>query len=110
MLEYCKGYSDKEVADKLCKSYWTVKTQKKTIYKKLGISKDTELLWWMVCERLKIDFDLGEIRKHGIEILFSILFLIMQVTNNGGDLRRCRMSRRARTELRSGNGKLHDYG
>ena len=110
ILEYCKGYSDKEVADKLCKSYWTVKTQKKTIYRKLGISKDTELLWWMVCERLKINFDLGEIRRHGIEILFSILFIVMQVTNHGGDLRRCRMARRARTELRSGSGKLHDYG
>ena len=110
ILEYCKGYSDKEVADKLCKSYWTVKTQKKTIYRKLGISKDTELLWWMVCERLKINFDLGEIRRHGIEILFSILFIVMQVTNNGGDLRRCRIARRARTELRSGSGKLHDYG
>ncbi|WP_315254349.1 LuxR C-terminal-related transcriptional regulator [Segatella oulorum] len=110
ILEYCKGYSDKEVADKLCKSYWTVKTQKKTIYRELGISKDTELLWWMVCERLKINFDLGEIRRHGIEILFSILFIVMQVTNHGGDLRRCRMARRARTELRSGSGKLHDYG
>ena len=30
--EFCKGYSDKEVADHLCKSYWTVKTQKKMIY------------------------------------------------------------------------------
>lgn len=110
MLEYCKGYSDKEVADKLCKSYWTVKTQKKTIYRKLGISKDTELLWWMVCERLKIGFDLREIRKHGIEILFSILFIVMQVTNNGGDLRRCRIARRARTEIRSGDGKTNDFG
>ena len=64
----------------------------------------------MVCERLKIDFDLGEIRKHGIEILFSILFIMMQITGSGGDLLRCRMSRRVRTELRSGNGKLHDYG
>ena len=35
--EFCKGLSDKEVADNLCKSYWTVKTQKKTIYRKLGI-------------------------------------------------------------------------
>lgn len=99
--EFCKGYSDKEVADHLCKSYWTVKTQKKMIYQKLGISKDTELLWWMICERLRINFDLREIRKHGIEILFCFLFIIMQVTCNAGDLRRgCRMARRARIELR----------
>ena len=99
--EFCKGYSDKEVADHLCKSYWTVKTQKKMIYQKLGISKDTELLWWMICDRLRINFDLREIRKHGIEILFCVLFIIMQVTCHAGDLRRgCRMARRARIELR----------
>lgn len=99
--EFCKGYSDKEVADHLCKSYWTVKTQKKMIYQKLGISKDTGLLWWMICDRLRINFDLREIRKHGIEILFCFLFIIMQVTCHAGDLRRgCRMARRARIELR----------
>lgn len=99
--EFCKGYSDKEVADHLCKSYWTVKTQKKMIYQKLCISKDTELLWWMICDRLRINFDLREIRKHGIEILFCFLFIIMQVTCHAGDLRRgCRMARRARIELR----------
>ena len=99
--EFCKGYSDKEVADHLCKSYWTVKTQKKMIYQKLGISKDTELLWWMICDRLRINFYLSEIRKHGIEILFCFLFIIMQVTCHAGDLRRgCRMARRARIELR----------
>ena len=40
--EYCKGLADKEVAGNLNKSVWTVKTQKRTIYRKLGISKDTE--------------------------------------------------------------------
>lgn len=67
--EYGKGLSDKEVADNLCKSYWTVKTQKRAIYEKLGVSKDTELLWWLVCERLRIDFNLAEIRRRGLDIL-----------------------------------------
>lgn len=31
--EYCKGLADKEVADNLNKSVWTVKTQKRTIYR-----------------------------------------------------------------------------
>lgn len=35
--EYCKGLADKEVAGNLNKSVWTVKTQKRTIYRKLGI-------------------------------------------------------------------------
>lgn len=64
----------------------------------------------MVCERLRIEFDLGEIRKHGVEILFGILFVVLQVSNHGGDMRRCRLARRARTELRSGDGRLHNYG
>ena len=98
--EYCKGLADKEVADNLSKSVWTIKTQKRTIYRKLGISKDTELLLYMICDKLKREFDLSEIRKHGIELLFSILFLLMQVTCNDIDLRRMRTSSRARMAMR----------
>ena len=47
----------------------SVKTQKKAIYKKLGITKDVELLWWLVCKRLGIEFDLKRIRRIGIEVL-----------------------------------------
>ena len=97
--EYCKGYSDKEVADNLNKSYWTVKTEKKSIYRKLGISKDTELLLYMICGKLKKDFDLKEIRKHGLEILLSLLILVMQVMNSGMDLRRSRVRTGSRTRI-----------
>lgn len=38
--QYCKGLADKEVADSLQRSEWTIKAQKRDIYKKLGISKD----------------------------------------------------------------------
>ena len=68
-LEYCKGLSDKEVAANLYRSYWTVKTQKRAIYQKLGISKDTELLWWCICKRLGIEFNLQSIRTKGVNIL-----------------------------------------
>lgn len=78
--EYCKGLADKEVADNLSKSVWTIKTQKRTIYRKLGISKDTELLLYMICNKMKRNFDLNELRKHGLELLFSTLFVVMQVT------------------------------
>lgn len=97
--EYCKGLADKEVAENLKRSIWTIKAQKRDIYKKLGINKDTELLLYMLCDRLKVNFDLKEIRKHGIEILFSILFALMQVTCNGIDMRRMRTSSRARTTM-----------
>ena len=68
-MAFCKGLSDKEVASLLYKSYWTIKTQKKAIYQKLGISKDTELLWYMICDRLGIEFNLQEIRERGIEVI-----------------------------------------
>ena len=87
------------MADNLNKSYWTVKTQKKEIYRKLGISKDTELILYMVCEKVQRNFDLREIRKHGLEILFSALFLIMQVTCNSLDnMRMMRVRRGRKTE------------
>lgn len=98
--EYCNGLADKEVANNLSKSVWTIKTQKRTIYRKLGISKDTELLLYMICDRLKRNFDLNELRKHGLELLFSILFVVMQVTCNDIDLRRMKTPSRARTAMR----------
>ena len=68
-LAYCRGLTDKEVAALLFKSYWTIKTQKKTIYQKLGISKDTELMAYMICERRGIKFNLHRLREQGIELL-----------------------------------------
>ena len=96
--EYCKGLADKEVADSLCKSLWTVKTQKRAIYRKLGISKDTELLLYMICDRLHRDFDLREIRRHGLSILFALAMLAMQIIGYKSDIRRVRMPRRTRIE------------
>lgn len=99
--EYFKGLADKEVADNLQKSVWTIKTQKRTIYRKLGISKDTELVLYVLCMELKRDFDLKEIRKHGIELLFSVLFIIIQVVPDYHiDMRRCKIQSRARTSVR----------
>ena len=71
--QYCKGMADKEVADTLGRSEWTIKAQKRDIYRKLGISKDTELVLYMLCEKLKINFDLKELRKHGLELFFSVI-------------------------------------
>ena len=68
-LGICKGLTDKEVANKLFRSYHTVRTQKKAIYQKLGVSKDTELLWAMIFERLGREFNLSDIREKGIENL-----------------------------------------
>lgn len=85
--QYCKGLADKEVADVLNRSEWTIKAQKRDIYRKLGISKDTELVLYMFCERMKIDFDLKEIRKHGLEIFFAVLFTLMAIMNYSLDMK-----------------------
>lgn len=67
-LALCRGLTDKEVADKLFRSYHTVRTQKKTIYKKIGVSKDTELLAYMICERKRIAWSLRRLREKGIAL------------------------------------------
>lgn len=51
-MMYCHGWSDKEVADRLSISYETVRVHKKSIYRKKGVTKDTELVMSMVCERI----------------------------------------------------------
>ena len=66
-LMFCRGLTDKEIANRLYRSYHTVRTQKRTIYQKLGVSKDTELLWYMIFERLGKEFSLNLIREKGIE-------------------------------------------
>ena len=68
-LMFCRGLTGKEIADRLFMSYRTVRTQKETIYQKLGVSKDTELLWYMIFERLGKEFSLKLIRDKGIENL-----------------------------------------
>ena len=68
-LGICKGLTDKEVANSLFRSYHTVRTQKKAIYQKLGVSKDTELLWAMIFEKLGKEFSLNLIREKGIDNL-----------------------------------------
>ena len=68
-MAYCRGLTDKEVAALLFKSYWTIKTQKKAIYQKLGVTKDTELMAYMICERLGVRFSIKKLRELGIELL-----------------------------------------
>lgn len=94
--EVAKSHTPVEIADVLQKSVWTIKAQIRDIHKKLGINNNVELTLFLLCDRAKRNFDLKEIRKHGLEIFFSILFLTIQVTCNYFDMRRIRFSSRAR--------------
>lgn len=95
--EFTKGLTDGEVADNLYKSIWTIRAHKKDIYRKLGITKETELMLWVLCDRFKKDFDIKELHKHGLELIFSVLFIVMQITCNSVDMRTTRMPRPTNT-------------
>ena len=68
-MMYCHGWSDKEVADRLSISYETVRVHKKSIYRKKGVTKDTELVMSMVCERIGRPFTTERLRRKGIAII-----------------------------------------
>lgn len=67
-LALCRGLTDKEVAAFLCRSYHTVRVQKKAVYRKAGVTKDTELLARMICERHGIEFSINKLRTQGIAL------------------------------------------
>lgn len=99
--EVAKGQTPDEIADLLKKSVWTIKAQIRDIHKKLGINNNVELTLYILCDRAKRNFDLKEIRKHGIEIFFSVWFFILAITPNSQmDMRRLRMRSGARISAR----------
>lgn len=99
--EVAKGQTPDEIADLLKKSIWTIKAQIRDIHKKLGINNNVELTLYILCDRAKRNFDLKEIRKHGIEIFFSVWFFILAITPNSQmDMRRLRMRSGARISAR----------
>jgi len=68
---YCHGLIDKEVADKLEMPIWTIRTHKKRIYKKLGISSQQELILYMITRFLGVEFNLRAIRDYGLQAIFT---------------------------------------
>ena len=52
----------------LCRSYHTVRTQRKSVYRKLGVSKDTELMAAMICEHKGLPFTLPALREKGVSL------------------------------------------
>lgn len=99
--EVAKGQTPDEIADLLKKSVWTIKAQIRDIHKKLGINNNVDLTLYILCDRAKRNFDLKEIRKHGIEIFFSVWFFILAITPNSQmDMRRLRMRSGARISAR----------
>lgn len=100
--EVAKGHTPEEIADFLKKSVWTIRAQIRDIHKKIGINNNVELTLYMLCDRAKRNFDLKEIRKHGIEIFFSVWFFILAITPNFQmDMRRLRIRSSVRISVRA---------
>lgn len=68
----CRGMTEKEIANEVYRSQHTIHTQMKAIYRKMGVRKDTELLWAMLFWRLGLVFDIGIIRRYGIRLLIRV--------------------------------------
>lgn len=97
--EVCKCLNENEVGDNLFLSPYTVRVHKYRIYKKLGINKEIELLYYMLCRKMGVKFDIKEVHKRGLSLLFSLLFLVIQVVGNDMDMRLPRTGRTVRTTM-----------
>lgn len=97
-----RGLFDKEVAEILQKAVQTVSFQLKKGKKRLGINKNVELNWYMQYVAFRKNFDINEIRKHGVAVFFSVWFFILAVTPDYQmDMRRCRVRSNVRTSVRA---------
>lgn len=62
---------DKEIADKLGKPVWTVRTHKKHIYHKLGIGTTSEIVLYMVADYIGIVFNRKLVKEYGLKAIFG---------------------------------------
>ena len=104
--QYCHGLTDKEVSEAINKPIWTVRTHKKHIYSKLGISTTHELVLYMVAKYLGHPWNLAEVHKRGLSAIMCLvmifnIYITMDDNVLTDDDEFCRLSRgRARTEMR----------
>ena len=96
---YCHGLTDKEIAAEINKPVWTVRTHKKHIYLKLGISSTHELVLYMISRHFRKVWNLDEVRRRGLAAVLCSLFLFHILVAD--QTMYCRLSRRARVELAS---------
>lgn len=98
-LALCKGYDDKEVADKLCMSKYTVARHKQDIYERTGIRHTANaLVAWFLAINFTIAVEDLE-RRIGAMVL-AVLFTVFTfgADNDTQLIRRARRGRRCRRE------------
>lgn len=75
--QYCHGLTDKEVAAVLDKPVWTIRTHKKHIHGKLGISTTHELVLYMVALWCGRAWDVRALRQRGLAAVLGLLLLCL---------------------------------
>lgn len=65
---YCHGLTDKEVAAKMLKPLWTIKTHKAHIFKKLGINTTHEMVIFCIAKCLNIAWNAKELHEQGLDL------------------------------------------
>lgn len=93
------GSSQKEVADDLHISRWTVDNTLRKVYQKLHIGKINELSAWWFCTNFGISFELSPL-KRTIGALSLLMLFVYSEFNNDPDFCRYRGRRLHRTEVR----------
>lgn len=67
------GYSQKEIGDKLNIAPKTVSCHLESIRKKIGVTKNTEILAYFICQQRGKKFSLRLLRDYGIAIFLIYL-------------------------------------
>lgn len=68
-----RGYSQKEIGDKLNIAPKTVSCHLESIRKKIGVTKNTEILAYFICQQKGKKFSLRLLRDYGIAIFLIYL-------------------------------------
>lgn len=93
------GASQKEVANNLGISRFTVDNTLRKIYQKLHINKINELSAWWFCTTFGISFDLSPIKRTIVTCCLLGIFVVGEFYNDS-KFCRYRVRRSARTEYR----------
>lgn len=71
--QLARGYSEKEIADKLHLSYHTVNNHLRNIRERHGIQKNTEIIILYAAHLSKKKISLSAIKEMGLSILFILI-------------------------------------
>lgn len=87
------GGARKEVAEKLGVTVSTVENTSKTIYRKIGIQKATELTVWWFVTRLKVSISLDPWKRAIVSIILLMIILPKELYGVGDTFRSVRQAR-----------------